>query len=83
MGFNKLYLLGNPTKLLRNIQLCNRLTGDGLASHARSSNNITFSYEEDHTMDKISQVNVSRQPCLIFPTLEQVAFIYFFGVKQL
>ena len=84
--FDKLHLLGDPTKWLKNILVCNRLTGDGLASERVAIAITIISYEEDHTINTVAQVNtsrqLSRQLCLIFPTLEQVAFI-FFWVKQL
>lgn len=84
--FDKLHLLGDPTKRLKNILVCNRLTGDGLALE-RVAITITIISYEDHTINTVAQVNtsrqLSRQLCLIFPTLEQVAFIFFLGKTTL
>jgi len=44
---------------------------------------IMFSCEDDHAINTISQVNASRQLCLIFSTLKQVAFIFFLGKATL
>lgn len=83
MGSNKLHLLGKRCKTAEGYTCVKPVMNQHLMQEGLPIPKA-FSCERDHTI-KLSpnQVIVSRQLYLIFPTLEQVAFIFFFSVKQL